>query len=90
MGNNLTIQQQQVLFQTVINKFLLKNKTFKGTMQTSISVVIIIASLLTLISIWIPIVFGSYVLIIGLRGLRRGYKTNLTKLESEVIIKIGS
>lgn len=87
---SLTLKERQSLFQTVLNKFLLKNRTFKGTMTTGIGVMIIIGSLLSLISIWIPIGFGFFTVFKGMRNMRNGYKTKLTTCEAKVIILIES
>ena len=90
MENSITKREQQTLFQSVLNKFLSKNAFFQGTTKAGVGVIILLTALLTLISYWIPVIFGLFFVYKGLRKSIPGANKDLTSLEKRVIILLES
>jgi len=81
-------KKEQEIFSKVINTFLRKNKFHSGALAMGLGGLIIVASILSLISFWIPFVCGICIIGNALPKFLMGVKTDLSELEKKVLILI--
>ena len=72
-------------FNKVINDFLKTSTFFMGTMSSALGLLVVVASILSLISNWIPFALGLYIFLTGIMKIKSGANKDLTPLQQKVI-----